>query len=415
MEKITAYEAALEELHSVAKVLNLSDEIVAMLETPQRLMAVTIPVRMDDGSMCYYKGYRAQHNAALGPTRGGTRFHKDETEDDVKALAFWMTIKNSLAGIPSGGAKGGVAVDPSTLSPTELERLCRGYIRSIYPMINPDVDVFGPDVGTPPQIMAWFLDEYETISQKHAFTAFSGKPPLIGGSLGRNKATGYGLVACANEFLRLQKDNLAGKRVAIQGFGNLGSFAAEAFAARGAKIVGITDIGGGIQNKNGIDLAAAMQQLKNTGSVAGLAGCDPIDNEGLLAMECDILVPAALQNQITENNADKVRATYVVEGANGPTTPAGERVLLSKGIFMVPDILANFGGVLVSYFEQVQNRYCFAWEEEEVISRLEKNMVQACNGVYGVAQEKKLSMRTSAWVLSLDKVIQAMRFRGWVR
>lgn len=414
-EKITALEVALQELNTVAGVMHLSDEVMGYLKTPQHVYSVSIPVRMDNGSLRFFEGYRSQHNTALGPSRGGTRFHPDETQDDVVALSFWMTIKNSLAGIPSGGGKGGVRVDPSRLSHTELERLCRGYVRAVFPVIGPDVDVCGPDVGTPQQVMAWFMDEYSVLNHGHTPTAFSGKPPLLGGSLGRDKSTGYGLVAVTEKLLHLNNESLEGKKVAIQGFGNLGSFSAQAFARKGAKIIAISDVRGGIYNSKGIDVAAAFDQVAGTGSVVGLAGCDSLSNAELLAMDCDILTPCALQNQITEENAGAVRARYVVEGANGPTTPGGEAILLDRGITVMPGIVANFGGVLVSYFEQVQNRYCSAWTEDVVMAKLEASMTKCCADVSAVAADKKTSLRTAAWVLALDKVVNAMRLRGWVR
>ncbi len=414
-EKLTAYDVALQELHAVAKVMNLSDELIGFLSSHRRTLEVSIPVRMDDGTMKYFKGYRCQHNNALGPTRGGTRFHKDETMNDVKALSFWMTVKNALAGVPSGGGKGGIAVDPNTLSQAEMQRLCRGYIKAILPMLNPNVDVFGPDIGTPPQIMAWFLDEYESLVQRHEPTAFSGKPLLLGGSLGRNKATGYGLVYATKELLKQNGESLAGKTVAIQGFGNLGSFAAEAFVNEGAKVIAVVDAGGGVYNKNGIDVAKAQALAAKTSTVNGLEGCDALDRNGIWSLACDILVPAALQNQITEDNAGEVKAKYVVEGANGPMTPAGEAILLEKGVIVMPDIAANCGGVTVSYFEQVQNRYCFEWPAEDVYKRLEETMTRTSAGVCQVAKEKNVPLRIAAWILALTKVIDAMKLRGWVK
>lgn len=413
--KHNAFEVALQELHAVAEVMHLSDEIVGFLSSPQRTMEASIPLRMDDGTMKYFKAYRCQHNSALGPTRGGTRLHQDEVMDDVKALAFWMTVKNSLAGIPSGGGKGGIAVDPRSLSPDELQRLCRGYIRAIYPMLGPDVDVFGPDVGTPPQIMAWFLDEYETLLQQKRPTAFSGKPPVIGGSRGRDVATGFGLVYAVKELMKQNNTTLEGKRIGIQGFGNLGANAAIAFEREGAKMVAIADIGGGFYNPKGIDIFKAGELAKATGTVKGVPNVEEMDGEELWGLDVDILIPAALQNVIHEGNADKIKAKFVVEGANGPITPEGEAILLDKGSIVYPGIAANCGGVLVSYFEQVQNRYCFAWEEQEVLSRLEATLTQTCSNVCNAAREKKVSLRIAAWVAALDKVIEAMKFRGWVK
>jgi len=413
--KETAYDVVLQQLDSVAKIMNMSDEIVRVLQKPQRLMEVSFPVRMDNGDVKTFQGFRSQHNRALGPTRGGTRLHHEETIDDVKALSFWMTIKNSLAGIPSGGGKGGIVVDPAAHSAGELERICRGYIQAIYPMLGHDVDVFGPDVGATQQVMTWFMDEYERLLHEHRNSSFTGKPLLLGGSQGRAQSTGFGLVCSAGEFLRRENKSLEGMNVAIQGFGNLGSHAALNFAKRGAKVVALTDVFGGIYNSKGIDVAAALEHLKATGSIKGLAGCDAMTNDELLAVKCDILVPAAMQNQLTEDNAGKVQATYVVEGANGPTTPGGEKIMLDRGIKLLPDIVANCGGVVTSYFENVQNRYCFYWPETEVLERLGTLMVQTCANVCTVAEGKKIPMRVAAWVMALDRVIEAMRLRGWVK
>ena len=411
---VTAYDAVLQELHVVAKIMKLPDATVRFLETPQRLTAVTIPVRMDNGSMRCYMGYRSQHNHALGPSRGGTRLHHDETIDDVKALSFWMTIKNALAGIPCGGGKGGIAVDPSSLSQGELERVCRAYIQGIYPVIQPDMDVAGPYMGTPPQVMAWMLDEYERLAGKHVPSAFTGKPIQLGGSQGRVASTGYALVCSAAEFLRHRGQTLEGKTVAIQGFGNLGSHAAATFVQQGARVIAISDVFGGVYNTKGIDIPAAFALLHTTGTITHMPGCDTIDNAALLAMDCDILVPAALQNQITADNAKKIRARCIVEGANGPTTPEAEHIILDRGIPLLPDIVANAGGVTTSFFENVQNRVTDYWTEEEVLVRLKANTVNVCAAVCKVADEKKLSMRQAAWVLALDKVVQAMKLRGWV-
>ena len=413
-QAVTAYDAALHELHSVASIMNLPDATVRFLETPQRLIAVTLPLRMDDGSTQCFMGYRSQHNHALGPSRGGTRLHHDETIDDVKALSFWMTIKNSLAGIPCGGGKGGIAVDPAALSQSELERLCRAYIQAIYPVLQPDMDVAGPDMGTPPQVMAWMMDEYERLSGKHVPGGFTGKPILLGGSQGRVQSTGFALVHSTAEFLRRHEQTLEGKTVAIQGFGNLGSNAAATFAQLGAKVIAVNDVFGGIHNAKGIDIPAAIALLQKAGTIKDMPGCDRIDNAALLAMDCDILVPAALHNQLTAENAPKLRARCIVEAANGPTTPEAEQIILDRGIPLLPDIIANAGGVTTSYFENVQNRTTLYWSEEEVLTRLKANTIQVCANVCAVARERKLSMRKAAWVLALDKVIQAMKLRGWV-
>ncbi len=412
---LSAYEIALQELEHVATIMNLSDEVVGFLSTPHRIMTVNIPVRMDDGTLKFFTGYRAQHNSALGPVKGGTRFHPEETLDDVKALSFWMTIKNALANIPAGGAKGGVVVDPAALSVGELERLCRGYVRAVLPMLSSDVDIPGPDVGTPQQVMAWLLDEYELLAQRHEPAAFAGKPPILGGSAGRDRATGRGVVYSVAQLLKLLGTSMQGKRVVIQGYGNLGSHASKFFADAGAIVIGVSDIRGGCYNKRGIDIGAAFAQAEKCGTVAGLSGCDAVSNKELLELDCDILVPCALQNQITELNAKNILAKYVVEGANGPTTPAAEQILTERGIVLLPDIVANVGGAVVAYFELVQDLSSYFWTESDVFKRLETIMINICSEVYAVAQEKKVTMRTAAWMTAITRVMTAMQLRGWVR
>lgn len=414
-KEITAYEVALQELHHVAELMHLNDEVIGYLSTPQRILTVSIPVRMDNGSLKFFTGYRAQHNSALGPVKGGTRFHKDETLDDVKALSFWMTIKNALSNIPAGGAKGGIEVDPATLSKTELERLCRAYVKAVFPMLGPKVDIPGPDVGTPQQVMAWLMDEYENLSQRHEPATFAGKPPVLGGSLGRDRATGRGLVYSVAEALRKMDTALEGKTVAIQGFGNLGSHAATFFTEAGAKVIAIVDVKGGAYNPKGIDVQAAFRQVTDTGSIAGLTNTDAIGNQELLEMKCDILVPAALQNQITETNATRIQARFVAEGANGPVTPAAEKIMIDNGIFVLPDIVANSGGAIVAYFELVQDLQSYFWTEGEVFQRLEKIMVNTCSNVYEISKTKNVTMRTAAWMTALNKIILAMQLRGWIR
>lgn len=415
VEKDSAYDIAMRGLEDVARIMKLNDEVVGYLRTPQRIMIVELPVRMDDGSLRFYTGYRAQHNSALGPVKGGTRLHKDETIDDVKALSFWMSIKNALTNIPAGGAKGGIAVDPATLSPTELERLCRAYIRAIYPILGSRVDVPGPDVGTPQQIMAWFTDEYETIAQGHEPAAFAGKPPILGGSEGRNRSTGRGLVDVAEKILALNKQDLKGKRIVIQGFGNLGSNAAGFFRESGAVIAGISDINGGVYCEKGIDIPAALALMAKTGTIKGLQGAEAVSNAELLELPCDILAPCALQGQITAANADRVKAAYVIEGANGPTTPDAEAVMRDKGIIVVPDIVANPGGAVVAYFELVQDLYHYYWKEDEVFAKLKLIMQKSAEEVWNSAHTNNLGLRQAAWISAITKIVEAMRLRGWVR
>ncbi len=414
-KKAAALDTAMKSLDHVAALMNLNDEVLGFLRAPQRALVVELPVRMDDGSLRFFTGFRVQHNYALGPVKGGTRFHPEETLDDVKALAFWMTIKNSLAGLPAGGAKGGIAVDPAALSANELERLCRAYIRAVYPMLGPKLDIPGPDVGTPPQVMAWFLDEYENISQHREPAAFAGKPPLLGGSQGRNRATGWGLVYVTEKMLQLQGESLEGKRVAIQGFGNLGTHAADFFTKKGARIVALSDVYGGVFNARGINVEQAAAHTRERGNLKELPGCDALSNSELLELDCDILAPCALQSQITEDNAGRVRARWVVEGANGPTTPEAEKILHDAGICVVPDIVANAGGAVVAYFELVQDLYHYYWTEEEALSKMCVILQRSAEEVYARAEERKIGLRAAAWIASLDKVVTAMRLRGWIR
>jgi len=415
IKKDSAYDIAMKGLDDVAKIMKLNDEIVGYLRTPQRILIVELPVRMDDGSLRFYTGYRAQHNSALGPVKGGTRLHKDETLDDVKALSFWMSIKNSLANIPAGGAKGGITVDPATLSPTELERLCRAYIKAVFPILGSKVDIPGPDVGTPQQVMAWFTDEYENIAQCHEPAAFAGKPPLLGGSEGRNRSTGRGLVDVTEKVLALNKQEIKGKRIVIQGFGNLGSHAAHFFSELGGVITGLSDVNGGIYCAKGIDHAAALAYLAKHGVLKGVPGTEAISNAELLELSCDILAPCALQGQLTAANADRVKAAYVIEGANGPTTPGAEAIMRDKGIIVVPDIVANPGGAVVAYFELVQDLYHYYWKEDEVFAKLKLIMQKTMEEVWHSAQKNKLGLRQAAWISAIGKIVEAMRLRGWIR
>lgn len=415
VEKDSAYDIAMQGLDSVARLMNLSDEVVGYLRTPQRIITVELPVRMDDGSLRFFTGYRAQHNSALGPVKGGTRLHKDETLDDVKALSFWMSIKNALANIPAGGAKGGIAVDAASLSSPELERLCRAYIRAIFPILGSRVDVPGPDVGTPQQVMAWFADEYETIAQCREPAAFAGKPPLLGGSEGRNRATGRGLVDVTEKVLSLSGTAIEGKRIVIQGFGNLGSHAACFFAELGGVIVGISDVSGGVFNAKGIDPAAAVAHVSRCGTLAGFPDAEPVTNAELLELPCDILAPCALQAQITAANAGSVKAAYVVEGANGPTTPEAERIMADNGVCVVPDIIANPGGAVVAYFELVQDLYHYYWKEAEVFAKLKTIMHKTTGEVWETARGNGVTLRQAAWTAAIGKIAQAMLLRGWIK
>ncbi|MDR2743964.1 MAG: Glu/Leu/Phe/Val dehydrogenase [Desulfovibrio sp.] len=413
-DKNSAYEIAMQSLAATARLMHLSDEITSYLQNYQCILVVQLPVRMDDGSLRFFTGYRVQHNSALGPVKGGIRLHKEETLDDVKALALWMSVKNSLSGIPAGGAKGGIAVDPDTISSVELERLCRAYIRAIYPVIGPKVDVPGPDVGVSQQVMAWFIDEYEILCRGREPVAFAGKPPLLGGSAGRDRATGRGLVYSAEKILSLKKESLKGQSVVIQGFGNLGSYAAQFFSQAGAIVTGISDVHGGVYNPDGLDVAAAFAHMAERGSVSEMSGADHVSNRELLELPCDLLVPCALQGQITGENASRIKARYIIEGANGPTTPEAEAQLHARDVCIVPDIVANAGGAVVAYFEMVQDLYRYFWEEDEVFSRLKLIMDKTAEKIFQTAMTHKFSMRQASWIEAINRIVEAMKLRGWV-
>jgi Glutamate dehydrogenase/leucine dehydrogenase len=415
IEKDSAYDISMKGLDKIAKIMNLSDEVIGYLRTPQRILIVELPLRMDDGSLRFYTGYRAQHNSALGMVKGGTRLHKDETLDDVKALSFWMSIKNALANIPAGGAKGGIAVDPATLSSAELERLCRTYIRAIFPILGARVDVPGPDVGTPQQVMAWFIDEYISLAHGYDPAAFAGKPPILGGSEGRNRSTGRGLVDVVEKILSLNNQQIKGQRIAIQGFGNLGTHAASFFTEQGGVVIALSDVKGGVYCDTGIDPSAAMAHVSKTGFLENLPNTEPLTNAELLELSCDILVPCALQGQITAANANNIKASYVIEGANGPTTPDAEEILHDKGIIVVPDIVANPGGAVVAYFELVQDLYHYYWSEKEVFDKLKPIMQKTAEEVWYSAQKNNSDLRQAAWISAIAKIVEAMRLRGWVR
>ncbi|HHY70515.1 MAG TPA: Glu/Leu/Phe/Val dehydrogenase, partial [Thermoanaerobacterales bacterium] len=359
-----------------------------------------------------FTGYRVQHNSALGPTKGGTRIHPEESFEDVVALSFWMTIKNALAGIPAGGAKGGIVADTLKLSDSELERVCRKYIREIRPMMGTRKDIPGPDIGTPQKIMGWFIDEYEQCLGEHEPSALAGKPPLLGGSLARNKATATGLVCILEQYLGVHGENVKDKTIAVQGFGNLGGNAAEILESKGARIIGIADVSGAWYNPAGLDVRNARKYAAQNKVLSGWTGGDVISMEEFFALECDVLIPAAIQSQIRGDNVEKVKAKLVIEGANGPTTPEAEEYLLGHGVPLIPDIVANVGGAVTSYFEMVQDLYMYFWSEDEVLERLRKHMVIVFDNVWQVARDQDVPLRTAAWMIALDKIVQAMKMRG---
>jgi glutamate dehydrogenase (NAD(P)+) len=408
----TVFSAMLQEFDGAARILGLDAGIWKILTHPKRQIVVSCPIQMDNGEIEVFTGYRVQYNISLGPAKGGIRYHPNVTLDEVKALAAWMTWKCAVAHIPFGGAKGGVICDPSRMSRRELEMLTRRYVAEIVDAIGPEKDIPAPDVNTNEQIMAWFMDTY-SMHVGHTMTGVvTGKPLELGGSLGRREATGRGVMIAAREIAEHVGFTLKGSRVAVQGFGNVGSISAKLIAEQGARIVAVTDWMGGVYNDQGIDISKLMDYASQHRSIAGFPGGDPIDNEKMFALDVDILVPAALENQITMENARDVQAKVIVEGANGPTTPEAHRLLHSRGITVVPDILANSGGVTVSYFEWVQDRHGYFWSEQEVNTRLEAKMCEALAEVLKTAQKYKTDLRTAAYIVAINRVATVTRMRG---
>jgi glutamate dehydrogenase len=402
---------AQEQLKKAAGILKLDESTLNILSWPDRVLKFHIPVKMDDGTTKVFEGFRSQHNNARGPYKGGVRFHPGVTEDEVKALSTWMTWKSAVTGIPYGGGKGGVIVDPKQLSKSELERLARGYVQKIAGIIGPDTDIPAPDVNTDGQIMAWFVDEYNKIRGQELNATFTGKPLILGGSLGREKATGLGVVYCLEALAEELKIVPAKTTIAVQGIGNVGYWFAKLAYERGYKIVAISDSKGAVYNPEGIEPAKALEYKQKNGSLKGFEG-ELITNEALLELEVDVLAPAALENVITNDNVQNIKAKYILEAANGPVTPEADKVLFKKGIISVPDILANSGGVTVSYFEWVQNRMGYYWSEEEVDLKLEKLVKDAFLATYKLMKHHKVDMRMGAYVLAVQRVVDAMKLRG---
>lgn len=394
--------------------LGLSADVYEILKNPMRTLEVSIPVKMDDGSIRVFTGYRAQHNTAIGPSKGGVRFHTSVTKDEVSALSIWMTFKCAVTGIPYGGGKGGIIVDPKTLSTGELERLCRGYVDAIYPILGEKKDVPAPDVNTNGQIMSWMIDEYIKLSGDASFGTFTGKPVELNGSRGRTRATGLGISIIIAESLRTLGKEMRGAKIAIQGFGNVGSFTAKCSYDMGAKIVSIAEWNTTLYNENGIDVDALMRfKDENKGSIKGFPGASEIDINTFWGLDVDVLAPCAMENTINADTAPLIKTNLVVEGANGPTTLDGERILNERGVMIVPDILANAGGVTVSYFEWVQNRYGYYWGEAEVEQKEEVAMKDAFAAIYKIKTEYNVTMREAAYMHSIKRVTDAMKLRGW--
>ncbi len=406
------WESALQQFDRAADHLPLKRGIREFLAYPKRELTVHFPVKMDDGSVRVYTGHRVHHSTVLGPTKGGIRYHQDVNLNEVRALAMWMSWKCSLVGLPYGGGKGGVVVNPKELSQNELEHLTRRYATEISIMMGPESDIPAPDVGTNPQTMAWIMDTYSMHRGYSTPAVVTGKPVAIGGSLGRVEATGRGCALAAREATKRMGMHLSGATVAVQGFGNVGSIAAYLLADMGCKIIAASDTAGGVVNKAGVDPRKLIEHKNRTGSVKGFPGTDMITNEALLELPCDILVPSALESQITEENARRLKTKLIVEGANGPTTPGADDVLDDRKIMVIPDILANAGGVIVSYFEWVQGLQQFFWTEEEVNQNLERIMVRAFGQVAAVSEEKKVNLRTAALIRAVDRVAEALYLRG---
>ncbi len=393
--------------------LGMDPVVYEILKQPLRVLEVSIPVKMDDGSLKVFTGYRAMHNDAVGPGKGGIRFHPGVTREEVMALSIWMTFKCCVTGIPYGGGKGGVIVDPLKLSQGELERLSRGYIDAVHMLIGDRLDIPAPDVGTNAQVMAWMVDEYNKVTGKNSLGVITGKPVEFGGSKGRTAATGFGVAVTAREAAKKLGMNFEGASIALQGYGNVGSHTAMNLAKLGGKIVAVCEWNGTIYNEDGIDVYACAEYMKKNRTLIGFPGAKEITKEEFFALPVDILVPAALENEITGDVAKTINAKLICEAANGPTTPEGDEVINSRGLLLTPDILTNAGGVTVSYFEWVQNLYGYYWSEKEVEEKEEIAMVDAFNAIYAIKEEYNVPMRTAAYMFSIKKVATAMKLRGW--
>ncbi|WP_338759129.1 Glu/Leu/Phe/Val dehydrogenase [Massilia sp. METH4] len=403
----------LQQIDRVTPHLGALSRWVETLKRPKRILTVDVPIERDDGSIAHFEGYRVQHNMSRGPGKGGVRFHQDVTLSEVMALSAWMTVKNAAVNVPYGGAKGGIRVDPKTLSRGELQRLTRRYTSEISLIIGPTKDIPAPDVNTNEQVMAWMMDSYAMIEGNLSTGVVTGKPISLGGSLGRREATGRGVFVVGREAARQRGVAIAGARVAVQGFGNVGGVAATMFAEAGAKIVAVQDHTGTIVNEGGLDVAQLHKHVAEAGGVNGFPGAEAfLDRDAFWDVASDILIPAALEQQITAENAPRIRTKIILEGANGPTTPQADDILNERDILIVPDVLANAGGVTVSYFEWVQDFSSFFWSEDEINARLTRIMQDAFGAVWEVSQEKKVSLRTATFILACTRVLQAREVRG---
>lgn len=412
-ENLNLFTSTQEVIHEALNKLGYDDAMYELLKEPLRMLQVRIPVKMDDGTTKVFTGYRAQHNDAIGPTKGGVRFHPAVTEDEVKALSMWMTLKCGIVDLPYGGAKGGIICDPRQMSMGEIQRLSRGYVRAISQIVGPTKDIPAPDVYTNSQIMAWMMDEYSRMDKISSPGFITGKPLVLGGSRGRDRATAQGVTIIIKEAAKKRGVDLKGARIVIQGFGNAGSYLAKFMNDLGAKVIGISDSYGALHDPNGLDIDYLLDRRDSFGTVSTLFD-NVITNQELLELECDILVPAAIENQITAENAHNIKAGIVVEAANGPTTAEATKILDERGILLVPDVLASSGGVTVSYFEWVQNNQGYYWSEEEVEQKLYRTMVEAFENVYATATSRNINMRLAAYMVGIRRTAEASRFRGWV-
>lgn len=408
------FEMAQIPLNKAIETMELDAGAAAIIAVPERTLEVSIPVKMDDGTTKVFTGYRSQHSTILGPAKGGVRYHQNVSMDEVKTLAFWMTCKCAVAGLPYGGGKGGIIVDPSKLSKAELERLTRGYIDKIAPIIGEKRDIPAPDMNTNAQIMGWMMDEYSKLAGQYEPGFITGKAISVGGSLGRTAATGRGVVVAALEALKLKEIQPHEATAAVQGFGNVGSWTAKLFCDAGVKVIALSDVYGAIFKADGFDCYDVDAYVKKTGSIVGYPGSKAITNADLLAMEVTVLAPCAIELQLTAENAAAVQASIICEGANGPTTPEADDILEAKGVMVIPDILANGGGVTVSYFEWVQNLYRYFWPEEEVIEKQNALMRKAFKVVYEKAKQYNVPLRVAAYMVALGSLEEAMKIRGMV-
>jgi len=411
-EKVSMNENTRILFDKAADFLKIDDEIRTLLKNPYRELSVQIPVQLDNGKLKIFSGYRVQHSGLRGPSKGGIRFHQDVGIEEVRALAALMTWKCSIVDIPFGGAKGGVTCDPKKLSVTELEKVAKGYMSKIDLIIGPSRDIPAPDVNTNAQVMAWMMSEY---GKKHGHTPaiITGKPIDLGGSLGREDATGRGCIYCVKEACKDYGIDIQNSTTVIQGFGNVGSRAARFVTEEGSKVIAVSDVEGGIYNSKGLDIKALYQHVGEYGSVVGFKGAEKITNEELLEIPCDVLIPAALEGVIYRNNAEKINTKLIVEGANGPVTIIADEILQQKGIPIVPDIVANAGGVIVSYFEWVQNLQQFRWDEDEINFKLKKRITKSYKDVYTFAKEHNITLRTAAFAIAIQRVVNVAKLRGW--